>query len=93
MPVTNTAAGTVTVQGTISLLKDDAQIVIARYNGDALADVKILDAITNGTSVMTTTFTTEITGCAAGDTIKVFSWNSLKELAPLGAYVALYPNN
>lgn len=89
-PVTNTAAGTITVQGTVTLLEDSAQIIVARYSGGTLADVKVLDAITNETS---NTFTTSLTGCAAGDTIKVFSWKSLKDLVPLGAYAALYPNN
>lgn len=91
LPTDYTVSDEMTVQGTIALMEDNAQIVVARYNGNTLMALEAVEPITNGTSVASTTFTKTLKGCSATDTIKVFCWNG--NAKPLGNAVQLLPVN
>lgn len=91
LPTNNMVADAITVQGTVVLMEDNAQIVVARYNGNTLEEVKVVKSITNGTSVMSTTFIEIFEACSATDTIKVFCWDSFNALKPIGNPVELLP--
>ncbi|MBQ4110042.1 MAG: Ig-like domain-containing protein [Clostridia bacterium] len=91
LPATNTVSDEMTVQATVALMEDNAQIVIARYNGNTLMALEAAEPITNGTSAASTTFTKTLKGCNATDTIKVFCWNG--KAMPVVNAVQLLPVN
>jgi len=88
--IENTIDGTITVEGTVLSKESNAQIVVARYNEEEiLVDIKAPNPFSMGDEKKS--FSVDLTGCLATDTIKVFCFDSLDTIGYLGESEVLKP--